>query len=179
MAKPRTRKLWTQQEIDYIREVYADTPTDQIAQQLGRSCSSVYGMAGVLSLSKSEAYHQAELAKQAERLKEIGSKTRFQKGACPPNKGKKMPAHVYEAVKHTFFKSGHKPPNTKYDGHERICPNDGYILIRVRQGEYKAKHRVVWEQHYGPIPKDMVIRFKDNNKLNTAIVSLLSNKLNK
>jgi hypothetical protein len=60
----------------------------------------------------------------------------------------------------------------KYDGHERICAKDGYVYIRIAKGKYVLKHRLVWEQHNGPIPKGHIIIFKDRNKLNLNIDNL-------
>jgi hypothetical protein len=34
-------------------------------------------------------------------------------------------------------------------------------------------HRAVWEEHHGPIPKGMIIAFKDSNKLNCDIDNLV------
>ena len=33
-------------------------------------------------------------------------------------------------------------------------------------------HRVVWEQHHGPIPPKHVVRFKDGNTMNWDISNL-------
>ncbi len=82
------------------------------------------------------------------------------KGAIKPNSGN--------------FKKGHKPPNRRPLGSERICPKDGFILIKVAETDphtgfktrYKHKHRHVWENVHGPIPKNMVVAFKDGDKTN-------------
>ena len=59
-------------------------------------------------------------------------------------------------------------------GSERI-DKDGYVAIKVKD-EYKKhsynwvhKHRLIYEQHYGPIPKDMYVIFLDGNKRNFDI----------
>ncbi|MDH5257004.1 MAG: HNH endonuclease [Gammaproteobacteria bacterium] len=72
------------------------------------------------------------------------------------------------------FKKGSTPHNRKPLGHERICPVDGYILIKIAEHNpykneptrYKAKHIVNWEKENGPVPDGMIVTFKDDNKLN-------------
>lgn len=96
----------------------------------------------------------------------------FAKGSIPPNKGKKVPFNS-QAVK-TQFKAGSVPTNQKPMWSERICSKDGYVLIKVDminpytgyRGYFMAKQKYLWEQEHGPIPKGMVLRCLDGNKLN-------------
>lgn len=98
---------------------------------------------------------------------------RYEKGHIPLNKGKKMPPEVYEKAKHTMFKKGNRPHNWKPVGSERISV-DGYIEIKVKEPRtWKLKQRVVYEQHYGKIPKGMNIVFADGNSLNVDVENLL------
>ena len=97
----------------------------------------------------------------------------FKKGNVPFNKGQKMSEHVYEIAKKTMFKPGQLPHNTKPVGHERVCAKDGYVYIKVaNKRAMMLKHRYVWEQHYGPIEKGMIVKFKDGNKTNCDIDNL-------
>lgn len=90
----------------------------------------------------------------------------FQKGHIPSNKGKKMPAEVYEKVRHTMFPKGHMPVQHRPVGSERINV-DGYIEIKVEEPKkWRLKHNVIYEQHYGAIPKGHVVVFLDGNKMN-------------
>jgi len=70
---------------------------------------------------------------------------------------------TYEKVKHTFFKKGHLPHNTLTDYTEVIRNEKGttYIYIKI-PGARKAipKHRYLWEQAHGTIPKGYNIIFK-------------------
>lgn len=78
----------------------------------------------------------------------------------------------------TSFKKGNIPPNLKPLGSEQIGKDD-YILVKVldRNGKqrrkFKPKHVHIWEQHFGPVPKGMVIAFKDSNKRNFDISNLI------
>jgi hypothetical protein len=92
-----------------------------------------------------------------------GRTGRFDPGAVPANKGKKMPYHPNSAA--TRFKKGNLPHNTQYLGHERLS-KDGYVEISVDQPNphtgfsrrYVQKHRWLWEQANGPVPAGMVLK---------------------
>jgi len=100
-----------------------------------------------------------------------GSNGQFAAGRIPHNKGKK--GWTSEACKATAFKPGQKSANVKPVGHERVG-KDGYIQIKTADGfrQYRQKHRVIWEQHHGPIPPKHKIVFLDNNTLNFDIKNL-------
>lgn len=102
-----------------------------------------------------------------------GVNTTFKKKHVPANKGKKMSLEQYAKCKGTMFKKGHSPQNYRPVGSVRINA-DGYIEIKVKDpGKWKLKHRVIWEQHNGKIPKGMIVIFKDNNPLNCTLDNLL------
>ena len=100
-----------------------------------------------------------------------GLDTSFKKGHIPANKGKK--GICGRGCEKTWFKKGHTPSNHKPVGSERIDSKDGYVLIKVAEPRtWKHKHRVIWEQHHGPIPKDYVVIFLDGDKQNLDINNL-------
>lgn len=160
-----------EQQKQYIIDNYANMPTKDIAEHVGLSISKVYAKAHWMKLKKSPEYMQAILEKEAQRLRIVGAKCRYSKGHTPANKGQKMSAELYEKIRPTMFKKGSTPINTKYDGHERLS-KDGYIEVRIRQGKYKLKHRCIWEEHNGEIPKGHIVVFRDRNKLNFDINNL-------
>ena len=100
-----------------------------------------------------------------------GRTGRYKKGDKPYNKGLKLDVGPNK----TSFKKGHKPANWNPVGHERVNV-DGYIEIKVAEGvrQYRLKHRVIWESEHGEIPPGIIIRFKDNNRLNCFIDNLES-----
>lgn len=83
-----------------------------------------------------------------------GVVTRFQKGHVPANKGIKGVSHP--GMEKTQFKKGNIPPNLKPQWSERIT-RDGFVEIKTEphQKKWKLKSRWVWEQYYGPIPRNM------------------------
>ena len=96
----------------------------------------------------------------------------FRKGNIPHNKGKKMPPEVYEKAKATMFKKGNIPSNYRPVGSERTTV-DGYREIKVADpNKWELKHRYIYEQHYGKIPKEDIVIFLDNDKTNFDINNL-------
>lgn len=102
---------------------------------------------------------------------------RFKKGNVPYNKGKHCP--TVGRMAETQFKKGGLPPNTKPIGYERIT-KDGYVEVKVKMrpnrdtGEknFVCKHRLIWEEAHGPIPKGQKIIFLDGNKQNCSLENL-------
>lgn len=106
----------------------------------------------------------------------------FRKGRAPGNKGKKLEEYVGDPeklarIRAAQFKKGERPMNEMQVG-AIVVNSDGYKL-RKKQMEgslwerWEFLHRAVWEQHNGPIPKGMVVTFKDSNKLNCDIDNLM------
>jgi hypothetical protein len=173
------RKFWTDQEKKWLKANYANTPTYKICQDLERSKCAVFDMANLLKLKKSNAYLQSPFSGRIAPGVKLGGGTFFKKGHVPFNKGKKQIEFMSRAAiaktKRTQFKKGHKPHNTKEkDGIVVIRDNKTkpYQYVRIRVGHWRMLHRVLWEQHYGPIPAGHNIQFKDKNTLNCTIDNL-------
>lgn len=170
---------FTDEMIEELRELYPNTLTADLAKRYKCSVSAIYGQAQKLGIKKTK-----EFIAETSRVRTLdpnhgGRKTWFKKGTVPPNKGKKqtefMSKEAIERTKATRFKKGNIPPNHKPIGHERVTV-DGYVEVKVREGKkqknFELKHRLVWEQHNGPIPESHNIQFKDGNKLNCKIENL-------
>ena len=85
----------------------------------------------------------------------------FQKGNEPWNKG--MKGFCPSGSEKGWFRKGNLPVQTVPVGTERIS-KDGYLEIKVAMpNKWKGKHRIIWEEHYGEIPKGHVVIFKDQN----------------
>lgn|GEM_PF-6284473 len=91
------------------------------------------------------------------------------KGDVPVNKGKGMSEELRAKCAHTWFKKGNRTgaANNNYVpiGYERVR-GDGYTWIKVAEGTWREKHKIVFEQHFGSIPVGHLVVFKDGNPLN-------------
>lgn len=164
------RRLWTPEEDRILIEKYETCEAAEIGQQLDRGITSVYNRAHILGLRKPVIYRS--LAGKKGATHQLAVAHRFQKGIIPANKGKKMDPAVYAKCSRTMFKKGQIPTNHRPVGSERVNV-DGYIEIKVAEpNKWKLKHRVIWEQNNGPIPKGYNIQFKDSNPLNVCIDNL-------
>jgi len=165
-----SRKMWTKDEIDILSRMYPDHFAKEIAEILGRGVSSIHCMAGKLGLKCTE-----------EKIRRSGLiscnhphcvAARYNKGHIPDNKGKKMSPEIYAKLQQSMFKVGHRPFNHREIGSERIN-KDGYIEIKVAEpSKWRCKHRVIWEQHNGEIPKGFNVQFKNHNPLDCRIENL-------
>ena len=101
----------------------------------------------------------------------------FKKGQEPWNKGKKMSDEQYEKIRKTMFKKGNVPANKKEIGSERVDKKNNYIIIKVQDEENKekwvGKHRYIYEQKYGKIPKGYKVIFADRNNRNFDLDNLV------
>lgn len=80
----------------------------------------------------------------------------------------------------TEFKKGNCPKNWVPVGTERV-KSDGYLYVKVsdirgikyaHNVNWKQKHKLIWEQTYGPIPKDSCLIFLDGDKTNVTLDNL-------
>lgn len=175
------RKRWTKKEDRIMIREYPKKYTGEVAEILGRSIFSVYQRAATLGIKKTEAFRKMELAKQAEKLKVVGVKSRFNKGRAPENKGKKQSEYMSRAAinrtKATRFKKGNKPHNTREkDGviTTRQNHDDGRKSkwIRISMGKWYPYHQYRWEKYRGKVPVGHCLWFKDGNTLNEKLSNL-------
>lgn len=150
---------WTKFELDYLKLISWNRSSKDIVRmfndhfKLDMSCNSIVG------------------AMKRNNIK-TGRTGCFSKGHIPHNKGKKMSPEVYEKAKATMFKKGNIPPNYRPVGSERTTV-DGYREIKVADpNKWELKHRYIYEQHYGKIPKEDIVIFLDNDKTNFDINNL-------
>ena len=166
------KRKWTKEEINILLRDYQDPNifSADIAKRLDRTLSQVYNKAGKMGLKA--PLERSRLAGKLGTNHPNAVAHRFKKGSVPPNKGKKMSPEVYEKVKETMFKKGNSPVNHREVGSERINV-DGYIEIKVAEpNRWKLKHRIIWEQVNGEIPKGYNVQFKNHNRQDCRIENL-------
>ncbi len=107
-------------------------------------------------------------------VNDLKSGINFQGATAGWNKGIKMKPSTYEKCSATMFKKGHIPLNKKPIGSERVNV-DGYVEIKVTEsGNWKLKHRYVYEQHHNvKLGRNDIVTFLDGNPLNCDIENLV------
>lgn len=109
------------------------------------------------------------LSRKCERIGALTGRTgRLEKGHKPWNTGTKglMKANA------TSFKKGQTTWNKKPVGYERVT-RDGYVEVKVAEpNKFELKHRHIWQQAYGPIPKGQVLIFKNTNTQDCRLENL-------
>lgn len=109
-----------------------------------------------------------------------GLDCRFKKGQKARNKGQKMSDDIRDKVKGTWFKKGQVPHNHVPVGTE-VVDSEGYIKVKVAEPNiWRHKHRLVWECHYGEIPKGKMISFinGEKNDCNIDNLIMIDNQIN-
>ena len=166
-ATKRKPHMWTDAQVALLRSLYPDTRTVELAALLGRSLRQVQCKAYTLGLRKSESFAMP-------RLDGSFVAGRFKRGAAPWNKGVRYDAGGRSVQ--TQFKPGEKPRNWHPIGYEHIA-SDGYLQRKVsdtgsKRRDYVAVHRLIWTQHYGPVPEGHHIVFRDGDRTNFDIDNL-------
>lgn len=171
------RKPWTLEEIELIKTHYPDHRTADIMHLFpGRTVTTLQGRASLLQIKKSAVFMQSAASGRISAHNDIGIKTRFTKQCAGWNKGLKqrdyMSPENIEKTKVNQFRKGQDPHNTVPMGHERIS-RDGYIEVKIRHlkndgknKNFEAKHRIVYVENFGPIPKNCNVEFRDGDKFN-------------
>jgi hypothetical protein len=163
----------TQIELEeFIVEYYPHNSTKVLSVATGLSASQVSYLAYKLGLKKSDEYRAKMKKERSEKISLYGKATRFKKGNKPVNKGNRMPSEAYAKCQATMFKKGNKPHNYNPIGTEKTT-EDGYIKVKTNDPNvWEFKHRLVWEQANGPIPKGFNVQFKDKNRANVELQNL-------
>lgn len=151
----RPSELYPKEIKDFIEAHYKGTGPKDMAELLNRTFNTKY------KHSQIKCYY-------ANHKLNSGLSGRFQKGYIPHNKGKKgirlSPA--------TEFKKGHRPHNWRPVGTERVV--DGYVQTKVEEpNKWESKHKLLWENAHGPIPKNHVVIFGDRDRRNFDLDNLI------
>lgn len=164
------RKVWTKEEVEILTRMYPDFYAREIGVILGRNASSVSNKALSIGLKSSREKIRRSGALSASNPRSIAA--RFPKGHVPQNKGKKVSPETYAKCQPTMFKKGHRPINHREVGSERVNV-DGYIEVKVAEpNKWIVKHRIIWEQVNGQIPKGYNVQFKNHNPQDCRIENL-------
>lgn len=158
-------RIWSPAIRKKLIELYARMKNAEIANILGFTEPSIGALAFKMNLHKDPVF-----------MRECSSKGFFPKGHVPQNKGLKQVDYMSpEMIQHTVatrFHKNHVPHNHLQVGDECIVKG-GYIKVKVADPKkWVYKQRLVWEKHNGPVPRGMLVQFKDRNIRNFDISNL-------
>lgn len=160
-------RAWTSAEVALLQARYSDTPSADLAAELGCSVDRVTAKANALGLRKSAECIAAMSRRVLEQDPQHPSRrTRFQPGHVAPNKGRRMPGYAPGRSGSTQFKPGHVPSNRVPVGTVLVCPTTGYLKVKVNDEpgpgavRWRFVHRLVWEAAHGPVPQGHCVAFK-------------------
>ena len=155
-VKSSTFHIWSSEEKDYLREITPGRHYKEIVELMNAKFEYEFNIGQIKG-----AIARYKL--------NTGFTGYFPKGNIPFNKGTKG---IMKANK-TSYKKGNIPQSYKPVGTERIT-EDGYTEIKVKDPNvWKLKHRLIYEEHYGEIPKGYVVMFSDRDKSNFDINNLI------
>ena len=164
-------KKWTDEVIEFMKCNYKGNDNIELARLLNEKFNLNTNNDRVSSIKSNL------LRRKGIDLRTFINTGCYRKGIEPANKGKKwneyMSKEGQEKSKKTWFKKGNIPQNHREVGSERINIY-GYWEIKVAEpNKWKLKHRAIYEQKYGEIPKGAKIIFADGNKNNLDINNLV------
>lgn len=156
--------LWTKEEIRFLKDNVKGISLKELTKRINNQFH--------LNISESAVANQK--AKYS-LLSGVNSGC-FEKGHVPINKGKKMNHHTYSKCSPTMFKQGNVPVNRVPIGTEKIRA-DGYTYVKTQDGQlnknWVLKHKKIYEENHGPIPKGHKVIFADGDTKNFDIDNLI------
>lgn len=170
------KKRWTPAEDRVLRERYPDTPGGVLAALFDCRIQQVYSRAANLGLAKSDAFKASPASGRMLPGDTRGMATRIGQARALGIEHRIKPGQRISP--RTEFKAGQLPVNTVPIG-TVVVASIGYKKVKVSDDRthhsrfnWRFVHRLVWEEHHGPVPKGHVIAFKNGDKLDTRIENL-------
>ena len=141
-----SRYKWTDIEFDYLRK-------------LAKEGKYIYEIAELMTNKFNYEFRKSQIKSIMSKHKITNNmKNKVPKGTVTWNKGLKIGnSHIH---------------NLKNIGDEYIN-SEGYVMIKLDNPvRWVQKHRYIYEQAFGEIPKDKVLIFLDRNKQNISLDNL-------
>jgi len=134
----------------------AGRTTKELAEYVNSTFATSYSKAQIKAYKKNNALRS-------------GLNFQFQKGHVPGNKGVKGFHYSPESE----FRKGHAPCNQVPVGSE-VIHSDGYSWVKIAEPKkWKQKHRIIWEEANGKIPRDHCLLFGDGDRRNITLDNLI------
>lgn len=172
-------RSWTESELTVLREMWPRaTAPDVHAVIPARSVASIYEMSRRLGLQKDPDYLAIRREREKKTLRTHGRQHRFKKGQVSHNKGVKGITGSHPNTAKHWFRKGHVNGKAMPIGTE-IVTTDGYLarkVAEVSRGGFRKNwafvHRIVWEEHNGPVPKGHLVVFRNRDRGDVRVENL-------
>lgn len=162
-----------------ILEIYPFTDTKEIVEKYNVSISQIYNLTHYHKVKKCQEYLDNWKLSGRGRMIHHGAKHRYKKGSIPFNKGRKASTYLdkksIEKIAQTTFKKGNLPHNTKHDGAITLRNDKSgvrYLYIRISKAKWIPYHQKLWMDANGPVPRNMIVVFKDRDPMNCKLENL-------
>jgi|SRR5688572_2703484 len=147
---------WTHAQKVFVETAYKLMPISQIADAFNTHFKANATTSQIRSMTRNYGMKS-------------GRTGQFEKGGEPWNAGTKGVMKPNSGN----FRKGNKPQTWVPVGTETNETKDGYWKVKVANPRtWKFKHRLLWEQHHGKIPRGKIVVFCDGNKDNITIGNL-------
>lgn len=173
MKKPIKSIHFNQDEIEFIFANYKGTPFKKLHEMMEEHFQKEFKLIKITDFCSNY------------KLKNGVPGGRFEKGHKTHNKGKTWDEYIspegQEKSRKTTFKkgslNGFAKKQYKPVGTEVIENKDGYIKVKVNDDyppykRWKHKHRIVWEEANGEVPKNHCLIFLDGDRTNCDLDNL-------
>lgn len=165
--------MWTNEEIEFLRVNYPEYDCNELLRKFNEQFKEQ-----ITKCSLKAALGRYNI--------KSGRTGHWQKGHTPYTKGKTWDEYMSKEgqanSRKTWFNKERTVNNAIHNevpvGTEYVFRD--YIVVKTDKPDgnlarrwWKFKHHIVWEEAYGPIPKDHVVIFADGNKRNFELDNLI------
>lgn len=175
------RERWADAEKRIVLAKYENTPSADIAGELGRPVGHVHQQAAKLGLKKSKDVIRAMSRAKVETGHHPSVAYRFPKGHAPANKGVRSPGVAPGRMRETQFRKGERSGQAARHymplGSTRLI--DGYLYRKIDEipnvpysRNWRLEHYLIWEKENGSMPAGHALVFKDGNRTHIALDNL-------
>lgn len=163
------RRHWTEKDKEILSRLYPTMPVSMISEVLCRSPASIYNQAFIMQLKKAENFQKSEFYRH---VYHNSDRPKFTKGHIPWNKDLRYSPISQKGT----FKKGNLPKQTLYDGAITIrymgTEQQPYKYIRTSLAKWQLLHHKTWSDAHGPVPRGMIVSFRDGNTMNCDLNNL-------
>ena len=158
---------WTEEMDNHLRENFGKIPTKELAAFLGKSGYATHKHAKTLSIPKKPSYIRNGKVCYRWTDEDTALLIREHRKKSTTELGVMLKGRNWATISKKMQALGLRKRMDHYEGKIWIRrTNTGSFQVKIfKDGRFQMYGRWLWEQKYGPVPKDKVIVSKDGNPL--------------